>query len=240
MERILRGGLRYVVGLYRRTRADRAGGIADELRFWDAWLRTAGLEWPEGYRARLDPASELSEYYRSFVDHLPQEEIAILDVGAGPLTALGKRHPAKRLRITATDALAEHYDRLLRRYGVEPPVRTVYAEGEHLTAHFGPNTFDLVTAQNCVDHMQDPLEAIRQMLVVVRPGCYVVLNHFPEEGRHANYDGMHHWDFSLDGGEFVMRGFGRSIRPAAELAQLGTFECSFDGRFIRVHIRKRS
>jgi SAM-dependent methyltransferase len=236
---MIRAGLRYLLGLTRRIGANRAGGIAHELEFWDDWLRTRGAEWPESYLRRLDPQAELSEYHRALVERLPQDEITILDVGAGPLTVLGKRHPSKRVRIVATDALAAEYDGLLDRYGIEPPVRTIYAEGERLTARFAECTFDLVTAQNCVDHMRDPLEAIRQMLLVVKPGGLVVLDHLPSEGKHANYVGMHQWDMAIEEGDFLIRGLRRTIRPAVDLAALGAVsECSFDGRFIRVHIRK--
>lgn len=238
MRQTIGRGVRWLERAYHRMRADRQRGVAHEVSFWDDWLRTRGLEWPESYRERLDPERELSAYYRGFIDHLPQDEIAILDVGAGPLTALGPRHPSKRLRITATDALAAQYDALLARHGVTPPVRTIVADGERLVEQFGHASFDLVTAQNCVDHMEQPLEAIRQMLLVARPGCFVVLSHFPEEGTHAGFVGMHQWDFTIEDGEFVMRGRRGAIRPAHELAALGSFACSFDGRFIRVHIRR--
>ena len=238
MRQTIGRGLRWLTGAYHRARADRASGVDHEVSFWDEWFRTKGLEWPEGYRGRLDPQQELSDYYRSFLAHLAQEQIAILDVGAGPLTALGKRMAGKRLSITATDALAPQYDALLARYAITPPVRTIYAEGEKLCDQFGAASFDLVTAQNSVDHMEQPLEAIRQMLLVVKPGCFVVLNHFPNEGTHANFVGMHQWDFNLDDGEFVIHGGGQTIRPAVELASLGSFDSSFDGRFVRVHIRR--
>jgi hypothetical protein len=78
------------------------------------------------------------------------------------------------------------------------------------------------------------------MLLVARPGCFVVLNHFPNEATHANFVGMHQWDLDLEHGQFVIRGVGRTIIPAEELASLGTFESSFDGRFVRVHIRKHA
>jgi hypothetical protein len=77
-------------------RQSRAAQLRDELRFWDRWFRKKGLEWPDDYRTRLNPNAPLAEDYRQLIDHLPQDEIRILDVGAGPLTVIGKRHPSKR------------------------------------------------------------------------------------------------------------------------------------------------
>ena len=110
------------------------------------------MSWPSDFAERLDPTTQLSEYHRGFVDRLPDHEIRILDVGAGPLTYLGKHLPGRTLTIVAADALAPHYDRLLAKHRVTPLVRTIAAEAERLTDVFPENSFDLVNARNCIDH----------------------------------------------------------------------------------------
>jgi hypothetical protein len=114
----------------------RGKGVDHEVDFWTRWFGTKGLHWPDDYRRRLDPEAELDEPL--IVDRLGDlgEEVAILDVGAGPLTALGKTYPGKTLRITPVDPLAPEYDKLLDEFGVDPPVRTIFCPGEGLLDRF--------------------------------------------------------------------------------------------------------
>ncbi len=213
--------------------------LEDELRFWDKWFKKKGLAWPDDYRHRLDPDAPLAEDYREFIDHIPQDEIRILDVGAGPLTVLGKKHPSKRLMIIAVDALAEKYDEMLARYHIRPAVRTTFAEAENLTRRFAENSFDLVTARNCLDHAVDPFEAVRQILLVTKSDCFAVLDHAENEGENQGYGGLHQWDFTAADGDFMIKGAGVVTNVSRQLADLGKFQCSIRNGWLRVSIRKR-
>jgi hypothetical protein len=115
----------------------RGKGVDHEIDFWTRWFTTKGLHWPDDYRRRLDPDSQLDEPL--IIERLAGlgEEVAILDVGAGPLTILGKRYPGKSLRITPVDPLAREYDRLLAEFGVVPPIRTDFCPGERRWSPFG-------------------------------------------------------------------------------------------------------
>lgn len=217
----------------------REARLKDELRFWDKWLKTKGLQWPEQFRDRLNPDLPLAPAHRRFIDHLPQDEVRLLDVGAGPLTTLGKSHPQKRLVIDAIDVLAESYDQLLERYRIQPPVRTKFAEAEHLTRWFPEESFDFVNARNCLDHCLDPLEAVRQILLVTKRGCYALLEHIENEGEKQHYLGLHLWNFNLIGKDLIVRGKKGSTNISRELAYLGDFECSLEGGWIRVSIHRR-
>jgi len=76
-------------------------GIKSEIRFWDDWFCTKGLQWPDQYRNSFDPNLPLQPRPAALLP--PQTEIHILDVGAGPLTFLGKIYKGKRVTITAVD-----------------------------------------------------------------------------------------------------------------------------------------
>jgi SAM-dependent methyltransferase len=212
-----------------------------EINWWDQWLETRGMSWPAEYDERLDPHTELSEYHRGFVERLPGPEIRILDVGAGPLTCLGKQTPGRKLTIVAADALAPHYDRLLAKHGVMPIVRTVAADAERLTDVFPERAFDLVNARNCIDHTYDPLEAIRQMIRVAREDSYVLLNHAENEAQNEHYVGMHQWNFTMSGPDFVIRSRRDTINVTREMAPFAIMDfCGrLDGNWLRVHFRKR-
>ena len=149
--------------------------LSTEVRFWRRFLTTGGSEWPDEYAFRCDPDAELQEHVKAVID-LPAGAVArILDVGARPLTYLGKRWEGRTVEITAVDALADEYDRLLDEVGIEPPVRTAKCDSEHLLDRFSPDSFDLAYARNALDHGYDPLGALSQMVTVVKPRGRVLI-----------------------------------------------------------------
>jgi len=93
--------------------------VGKEVGFWEWWLRAKGDSgfMAEDYRQRLDPKSLLQDV----VSRRLSAPAAILDVGAGPLTFLGKQ-AVYPVVITAVDPLADHYNRLLREFKVTPLV----------------------------------------------------------------------------------------------------------------------
>jgi SAM-dependent methyltransferase len=219
---------------------DRSAGLRSEIAFWDKVLRTGGWRWREDHRRRLDPAAPLQGWIAQMVDPLPGEELRILDVGAGPLTNLGKTHPTRRLHITATDVLAHEYDALLEKYRISPPVRSVYAEAERLSEVFGENAFDVVVATNSIDHTRDPVEAIRQMIRVAKPGRMVLLDHAENEADHEGYQGLHQWNFSVEDGRFVLRNRERVPVDVGEtFAALAEIRCTREQRRVKVQLLKK-
>ena len=104
------------------------------------------------------------------------------------MSSLGfPRSPDGRLiELTATDPLADRYQELLRKYGVEPPAWPVPLAVEELSKRFDDSVFDLVRVCNALDH---PVNAI----IGDKGGtlgllCY--LQH-PNEAEGAAYTGLH-------------------------------------------------
>ena len=207
----------------------REKGVGHELEFWRHWLETRGYLWPDDYRRRLDGDALLEEPL--IVDRLPEvdaDPVAILDVGAGPLTCLGKRHPGRRLEIVPVDALGDEYDRLLAEFEVDPPIRTQLCPGEELLEKFRPDTFDLAYARNSLDHSYDPLAILRNMLAVVKPGGFVVTRHVRAEGEHQSYSGLHQWNFDLEDGRCVLWGKATKHDVAEAVGDSATVEAFRD------------
>jgi ubiquinone/menaquinone biosynthesis C-methylase UbiE len=123
--------------------------------------------------------------------------VEILDVGAGPLTIVGKKWPGREVHITPLDPNVDGYDGLLAKHGIVPPCRTVFGLAEELD--FPEHSFDLVHARNSVDHSKDALQAIREMVRVVKKGCFVCLNHKVSEGRLEKYAEYHQWNLIAGG-----------------------------------------
>jgi len=177
--------------------------IRSELTFWDSYFETRGLDFPEDFKQRMDPDLELQPQLAAL---LPKDRkvVRLLDVGAGPLTFVGKKYRDYDLQIEATDPLAPGYDGLLNKYGLNPPVRTVSGDAEKLTQQFSENTFDIVYARNCIDHTYSPEQAMLEMIRVTKPGCFVLMEHVPDEAIHQNWSGLHNWNFSEENGDFII------------------------------------
>jgi len=211
--------------------------LASEAVYWDLLLRSrvANGTAPELERADRPVKASL----RPLIEQVPTEPVRILEVGSGPIASVGFSLPGRRLQITATDVLAKQYDWILRRHNIKPAVRTIYADAERLTAQFGADAFDLVYASNCIDHMQDPLAAIREMVNVVRPGRNVVMEHLLDEGAHQDYAGLHQWNLHAEDGRAIL--WNRSQRHDLNdlLAQSCDVRASLQDENLYVEIRKR-
>ena len=179
--------------------------IPYESTFWEDWLATRAFGNEEEYDARLDPRLPVSEYLLAGkLEAIREQEISILDVGAGPLTTVGRTYKGKQLTITAIDPLAADYDRILESSDVVPPVRTRLGEGERLLELFPAGSFDVAYSANALDHSYDPLLVIRNMVDVVKPGGYVLLRHRRNEAEAKGYLGLHQWNFDIKDGRFVV------------------------------------
>jgi len=168
------------------------------------------LYYQENFIKNLDvnlfcnPDSEIQDYIKNLLKVTHDTNIKILDVGAGPVTMLGKKWNGKEIEITSVDPLAEKYNELLNKNNINPPVRTQVGFAERLTGQFEENSFDIVHAINSLDHCFNPLRAMEQMLTVVKKGSYVVLYHSINEGKKHNYSGLHQWNFYEVGGNFYI------------------------------------
>lgn len=204
--------------------------------FWDGWLAGKGLQWPEDYKRKTDPNSEIQPEAARFIR---SKDDKIIDVGAGPLTALGKIWNGHRLNITAVDPLGDVYERMLAKHNVVPPVKTQTVAAEELTTFFPENTFDLAYASNCIDHSYSPLRSVEQMIAITKPGGYVVLHHESDEGSNELYRGLHQWNFRQEDGDFVVASPGRpKINISKTLAHKAKFTCEQDGPWLTVIAEK--
>lgn len=93
-------------------------GITDEVTFWREFFRSQGGQWSDEYRDRIDLHLPMQDHLATILSHVNRNPVDVLDVGAGPLTAVGKTLPGKAVRLVAVDALGKQYDALLREFGV--------------------------------------------------------------------------------------------------------------------------
>ena len=188
----------------------RVEGIIDEYRHWEGVLDGTYKEHHDQFIHRLQIDAEVQEPHLGILEELNRsfaiEEIAILDVGAGPVTSINNLYKGVRLNITAIDALGYYYYYLLKKHGMEPPVRTQSYDGEVIARHFPKESFHWIYARNSLDHMESPVECIQGMLPLLKPGGMISLFHFPNIGSLCNYCGFHQWDFFLKDNDFCIAG----------------------------------
>jgi SAM-dependent methyltransferase len=213
------------------------GGLDDEMNFWRDWMSTEGSRWRDDYRFRLDPESPLQETITQHLNGIGSL-VRFLDVGAGPLTAVGKRWTNHDLQLTAVDALADKYDALLEECRITPPVRTRRCDSERLTDVFAQNSFDVAYALNTLDHSYEPLRAIRQMLAVVRPSGIVLLQHYANEAENEAYSGLHQWNFDWVDGNCLLWRPGKKWQLREEFVGQATVTGTKDDNVVTVVITK--
>jgi SAM-dependent methyltransferase len=177
-------------------------GLWSEVFFWRLWARSSDTQ--EQRNALMDEGLRFPVQLDPVVERIEGDTVRVLDVGAGPISSIGRRHPTKAIHLTPTDVLAEQYGKILSARGLKPPVPTVYADAETLSQQFGNDAFELVHASNCIDHMRDPAKAIDEMVKVVRPGGWIVLIHRMDEAKHQDYAGLHQWNVAVDGERFIL------------------------------------
>ncbi|MBI2928580.1 MAG: hypothetical protein HYY24_23170 [Verrucomicrobia bacterium] len=197
-----------------------------ELQFWQFALKDHGRDWwPGEFSERMNPDLPLQDYLRELIGAPAGATVRILDVGAGPLTRVGRQWSGRTVQIVPVDPLAREYDELLTRLSIQPPVRTIYAQAEKLLDLFEREAFDLAYASNALDHSISPLLSIEQMLAVVKPACYVYLWHFANEGLVEGYAGLHQWNFCAKHGDLVISDGRKTYSAAAEFKSLADVTC---------------
>ncbi len=213
--------------------------IDGEVEFWRRYFETKGARYPGSYETRLNPTLELQPEIGELIQAPPGATVQLLDVGAGPLTFLGRTDPRWTITITAVDALGTQYGQLIDEFGITPPVRTQACESEQLSALLPADTFDLVAARNTLDHSYDPVRAIGEMVRCAKPGAPLLLIHHRDTAEDEDYHGMHQWNFKAGDGTLVVWRPGVTTDVGAELAGRATVERSWqDGAWEHVVIRK--
>ena len=193
--------------------------LPTEVGHWDIWLRTRGMADPGDFARRIEPDQPLQEHLKKLLPQSNGRPYRILDIGAGPLTTVGKVCNGSRIDLLAIDPLASVYDMLLEKNGITPPVRTKYGEAEQVAEMYEDGSFDLVHAANSLDHAHDPVAAIKAAARVVRPGGHVFLEHILNEGDREGYGGLHQWNFGVEGDSFtIASSSGQKTNMAKEFA----------------------
>ncbi len=217
-----------------------SSALPEELRFWDYWLTTDDAEVAPSRQNRLR-ARERPLLDRLASSASDNEQVRVLDVGAGPLTTLGTLINGRSAEVVAIDPLANQYTELLERAGIEPPIPTIHGEGENLVSQFGENAFHGVYCANALDHCYAPMQVFRQMVSVVKPGGLVEVLCFNNVGEMEQYQGLHQWNITIRDGRPTIWNKSAEIDVGSELEGLASPEGEInDANLVVIQIRKTS
>jgi len=167
-------------------------GIDSEIRFWREWFKTSGGRWPEGYQHRT--SHNVNFLYPELLEGL--DEPKVLDVGAGPISAIGNKVENRMIDVAACDPLALVYADIMKKFEVTPYIVTEFALSERLTDKYPSQSFDIVHMRNALDHSINPLLGLYNLLNVCKIGGLVILEHAENEAKYENYAGLHQWNIS--------------------------------------------
>ncbi len=193
----LKKALKRLVGAWYFRRHDRETGKALELNFWEGWVAGKGLGWSQDFKNRLDPNTEVAGWLREIMEVVYFDGINVLDVGSGPITRFGYKFNGKAISVTACDPNADDYNRILDANSISPPLRTVPASGENLSANLKGERYFWVTCENALDHSENPMQMLKEMIKVMQAGGLVTLRHEEDEGVREGYRGYHKWNISM-------------------------------------------
>lgn len=199
------------------------GGIKQELNFWDKWFETRGLQWPEEYLRRMDPAPLFT--LDAFIDLALSAIINVLDVGSGPISPVGLRLHGREVRLVACDPLAREYKQLFLKHEIHPYVLPDFAYAEALVDLYRAESFELVHMSNALDHSLMPTVCILNMLAVVKVGGKVVLRHTENEAEHEEYRGFHQWNITEKNGMLFIFNMTESINVNEAIQRYCDIEC---------------
>lgn len=215
--------------------------LPTEVNFWEEYLATRGKSCgaADEFAFRNSPDSEFQPWLREWMNCKEGAEVRVLDVGAGPLTWVGKKWAGRTVIIDAIDPLAEAYARIMQKQGIKPPVETKVGNGEEVVELFGRNRFDLAFARNCLDHSFDAIQAVTSMIGATKPGGIIFLWHNQDEAERLGYQGLHQWNFRLENSELLVWKGDRILNVNQTFKnQLQVLRCSTHEDMIQAVYRK--
>jgi len=140
-----------------------------------------------------------------------KKAVKIADIGSGPFPITGQYLEGVKVEMHHCDK--NDFKEFWQKYGLTPLYPIEHQDMERLT--YPDNSFDIVNCVNALDHSIDALEALKEMLRVVKPGGWVYIDCALYQ--RSDQRKKHYWD-ALEDGTFVnnseqfdLKNFGFSI-----------------------------
>ncbi len=160
-------------------------GKEPEINFWRDWFVRKGFQYQEDRR--------LNNLFDFMIGN--KKEVKIANLGAGAINLIGNKRRDVKVKVIASDLLADDYMRIRKELHITTPVPIERQDMADLT--YGNDTFDIVYCANALDHCLDPRKAIEEMLRVCKFGGWIYLWHHAHEGKRLGYHGLHKWNLDI-------------------------------------------
>lgn len=160
-------------------------GIEEELKFWQKWLVAKGRAYKQ--------INRLKDFFTPMIGN--KKKVKIANLGAGPLNLIGDHRRDVKVKVVASDYLANEYRKLLKELKIRPANPVKKQDMAKLT--YKDASFDIVFCSNALDHCRDPYKALKEMVRICKPGGWIYLFHIAHEGQRHRYRGLHQWNIDM-------------------------------------------
>ena len=162
-------------------------GADHELSFWKQFVQSD--RFINGWLSN-DKTPELNDLVYMFL--LGQPDADVLDCGSGVVSIL--HGTVKRGNLHSYDLLGDKYEYIFDYTKVGIDLKPVAIACEDInTIDF----YDVVHISNALDHTQNPQAAYNAMYRAVKPGGFLIVQGFVNEGTHEDWQGFHQHDLDL-------------------------------------------
>jgi ubiquinone/menaquinone biosynthesis C-methylase UbiE len=188
--------------------------LSSEIFHWKRYYHQQFLENPDKQVfCRESPTKKSILFSLEKLRSRSSDILFCLDVGCGPTSQFYTNDLVHRddLQIITVDPLAEIYKNLNKKYCPDYSIECIAGYGEHLTRLFTPESFHLIYSQNALDHSQDPQEFLKNLDTILKPGGFLILHGFVDEGSAAHWLGLHQWNIDIENNDVLLTNKSRTI-----------------------------
>lgn len=159
-------------------------GIYHELNFWQGFVKTK--RFLDGWVSHKK-TPELNDFVADFIKSVPHNNVA--DIGSGVCSILNGL-----VDVEPFDPLGDLYG-IVFNYKAHKVTQPKAYPAEELPHNA---EFDIVHCSNAIDHTQSPMLAYSKMMQAVKPGGYLIIQGFENEGTFENWQGFHQHDIHVN------------------------------------------
>jgi len=172
--------------------------------------RPEGERYTHGYHQAIVSSYALrtaEECAAFLLPHLPADAV-VLDMGSGPgtITAGLARRVGRVIGLDASEEMVEQSRRLVQGRGID---NATFVLGSAYDLPWSDGYFDVVYAHQLLQHLADPVQALREARRVLRPGGllavrdadYGTMVHAPTDPTLARWLDLYHKVTAANGGE---------------------------------------
>lgn len=198
-----------------------------EINFWKWFIETP--RFLEGW-CGPEPTPELDESVRDFIKANVSKDGMVLDCGSGVVSILNGLVDNDKLYVT--DPLAQDYKQIFdySKHNVVPPIAVSVEQVKYR------NLYDIAHIRNALDHSQNPSVGYASMHKAVKPGGFLIVQGFLNEGTFENWQGFHQFDMNVATGtqddDFVKQQYTGILyytNRVGERTGLATYKFNDDG-----------